>query len=394
MVRWMAFFWGLMLFMPVGMNYLAFVLLLVVMLAQGQVQGRVLRLRQSPAWWPGVFFLGWTLVVLAIQPVYYPETAANLFHGLRIVATLTIALALTRDEASWALRGFVIGGLASLLIIAIHLLANLPPSVISISLVRYGGNKSLSNAVLFSLLGAWAFIMLLETRNMRHRVLALLLTVACVAVIVWVLPSRTSLLIMVLSLLAASIHRLRRHRLRAAAAIAAVFLSFTFLVAMQPKMQERFALGLIELQQARSGVITNSSWGVRYTMNELTSKMMLERPLTGWGIGSWNRLWTERAPENVRGFNMPHNDYLWMGAQAGLPGLLGMLALVLSGLGAAWQRRGPAGQLGLVAVLTLAFAAVVNSALRDAAIGLSLIFVVGVLLRLAISADEPDPPGG
>ena len=84
MVRWMAFFWGLMLFMPVGMNYLAFVLLLVVMLAQGQVQGRVLRLRQSPAWWPGVFFLGWTLVVLAIQPVYYPETAANLFHGLRL----------------------------------------------------------------------------------------------------------------------------------------------------------------------------------------------------------------------------------------------------------------------------------------------------------------------
>jgi len=331
--------------MPVGMNYLAFVLLLVVMLAQGQVQGRVLRLRQSPAWWPGVFFLGWTLVVLAIQPVYYPETAANLFHGLRIVATLTIALALTRDEASWALRGFVIGGLASLLIIAIHLLANLPPSVISISLVRYGGNKSISNAVLFSLLGAWAFIMLLETRNMRHRVLALLLTVACVAVIVWVLPSRTSLLIMVLSLLAASIHRLRRHRLRAAAAIAAVFLSFTLLVAMQPKMQERFALGLIELQQARSGVVTNSSWGVRYTMNELTSNMMLERPLTGWGIGSWNRLWTERAPENVRGFNMPHNDYLWMGAQAGLPGLLGMLALALSGLGAAWQRRGPADRL-------------------------------------------------
>ena len=104
-VRPAAMFWGLTVFMPVGVPYLAFLLLALALLAAGDWRERAARLRGNPMWWPVILYVVWTLVVLALGP-YYPQTPSNLVHGLRIAATLLMALALTREEALWALRGF------------------------------------------------------------------------------------------------------------------------------------------------------------------------------------------------------------------------------------------------------------------------------------------------
>ena len=109
-------FWGLAVFAPVGVNYLAALLMLVALLAAGNLRERAARLRASPLWWPIVVYVGWTLVVLAIAP-HYPQTPSNLWHGLRIALTMLMALALTRDEAIGSLRGFFIAALASLAIV-------------------------------------------------------------------------------------------------------------------------------------------------------------------------------------------------------------------------------------------------------------------------------------
>ena len=387
LVRHAALLWGLMLFMPVGMNYLGAVLLLAALLLDGRLASRYARLRQHPLWWPGLAFTGWTLLVLGLQPVYFPETPSNLFHGLRIVLTLALALALTREETVWALRGFLGAAALSLTVIAVHLAVGLPPWEGWLSLIRHDGNKAVSNALLLAFLAASSLVTAVS-RPGRARFGALAFALVLVAALAWSLPSRTALLIIVLTVLAASVHQWRARRLQLAAALTTTVLVTTLALTALPAVRDRLAQGVTELQQAQAGEVSKASWGIRFHMLRQTSQMVRDKPWTGWGIGSWNSQWKQRMPPESWGFNMPHNDFLWAGAQAGLPGMLALLALVLAGVRQGWRRRDLTGRLGMVAALTLLLAASTNSAMRDAAIGLSLVWVVGLVLRLAAEPDD------
>jgi O-antigen ligase len=119
-----------------------------------------------------------------------------------------------------------------------------------------------------------------------------------------------------------------------------------------------------------------------------TTAMIAERPLLGWGIGGWSTQWRQRVDGPLTEVNMPHNDFLWMGAQAGVPGALALLWLLLAGWPAAWRRHDLNGCLAAVALLAMLLAVLGNSALRDASMGLSLWFIVLVIQRLA---SQPQP---
>lgn len=394
LVRYAALFWGLVVFMPVGVNYLAFFALLACMLAQVGLRERISRLRSHLMWWPAVFYVTWTLLVLAIQPTY-PETLSNLWHGLRIVTTLALALALARDEAVWALRGFLVAAVISLAIIGLHHLG-LPDTALWASMTHHTGNKSIAIAVQFSLIAASVLVIAMERGGaIRYASLplsALLLSIAAA------MPSRTSVLVVLVTLAAACIHQWRARKLVLAAALAASVLVSGAVVLGVPSVQQRFAQGISEIQAASTGDVSEASWGVRVNMYRYTAQMVAERPLMGWGIGGWTQQWKQRVPALLAGFNMPHNDFLWMGSQAGIPGALALLALVLAGLATAWRRADLTGRLGFVAALTLLLTANVNSAMRDAALGLSLLWVVGLYLRLVSEPQDAvrllhGPPG-
>lgn len=388
MVRWVALFWGFAAFWPVGLNYTAFVALLLAMLLQGGLRARLQQLRQQPNWWPGLLFLGWGLLILLVRP-HYPETASNALHGLRIVLMLWLVLALSADEAVWAVRGFVLGLIACVLLVALNLLVGLPPSLVWDSIVRYGGNKSLANAVLMAL-AAVSGLLLAPWLQGRARVAAVVLALGALGVLLTTLYSRTAWLIVLVTAAAGVLHQLRAQRQRQLLALAvagALTLSAGLLV---PGVKDRLVLGVDEIASAHKGeaVGTGSSWGIRYRLYEKTLDMIHERPLTGWGIGAWNEQWRQRVEPTLAASNMPHNDFLWMGAQAGVPGALLLLLLVAAGLPRAWQRHDLSGRLGVVALLTLLVALATNSALRDASIGLALWFVVLVWQRLSTEPSE------
>ncbi len=393
LARWGAFFWGAVVFLPVGANYTAMLLTCVAMGMQGKLDQRARRIRASPYWWPGLVFTTWVLLVLAFQPIFYPETPSNLFHALRIILTLAVVAALDRDETRWALRGLLAGALASLCVIAIHRVVGLPPMDIWMGLIRHQGNKSVSNALLFALLAVAAFVISVECHHRRQKLVWWAFGIACASPVLFVLPSRTAMLAAAGVAVAALLHR-RTFVFGRTAAIASACLVFAAVtLSMQPAIVQKYQRGGEELRQARVGAVsTDSSWGIRYHMYRHTTNMMLERPWAGWGIGSWNSEWKKRTQPLLHDLNMPHNDYLWMGAQAGIPGLLVMCALVFAGLPMCWRRRDMAGRLGLVAILTLGAAAAFNSALRDAAIGLSLLFVVGLFVNRAASPAKPVQP--
>jgi len=388
LVRWVALFWGFATFFPVGLNYTAFVALAAAMAWQGGWPERLARLRAEPNWRPAWLLLGWGLLVLVFG-AHYPETASNAFHALRIVLTLALALALAREEAAWALRGFWAAVALALALTALNLVVPLPSSPMWNSIVHYGGNKSLSNAVLLALAASTA-LLLLPLLAPRQRAGALVLALGAMAALGAVLYSRTAWLIVVVGVLAGLLHKLRAQRRRQVVAVAlagALALGAGLLV---PSVRERLTLGGHELASAYAGeqVDQNSSWGVRFRMYTETLAMMRERPVAGWGIGGWSDQWKARVEPELVSANMPHNDFLWMGAQAGVPGALLLLWLVAAGLPRAWRRRDMSGRLGTVALLSMLVAICANSALRDAAIGLSAWFVVLVFQRLSTEPEE------
>ena len=180
-VRSIALLWGLVVFMPVGLNYLCYFALLLALLLS---PGRTLRLRRVRAhllFWPMALFLLWTLVVLALQPDWYPETPTNLWHGGRIALTLAMAIALGEEEARWAMRGFVAAAAFSVLVVAVNAAVGLPQWSVWNNLIHYGGNKTVSNTILMALLAGSALVLALA-RGGLVRIAAIGVTLAVLAV--------------------------------------------------------------------------------------------------------------------------------------------------------------------------------------------------------------------
>ncbi|RYY48272.1 MAG: O-antigen ligase family protein [Comamonadaceae bacterium] len=337
--------------------------LLLALIVDGGWRERAQRVRQHALWWPVVVYVTWTLLVLAFG-AHYPQTPSNAVHGLRIAATVLMALALSRDEAVWALRGFLAMSVAGLAMIALYYSVGFPMTEAFRGLLVLVGNKSISNALLLTIFGATAAVLglaLLTAHRPWRALVAFGFTLAVIAVITLTLLSRTSLLAL---LLAVGIWQ-------------------------SPAVQQKFELGVQELEAAQAGAVSEGSWVVRYYMYRDTARMIIDRPLTGWGIGAWTEQWHLRGPKLLADYNMPHNDFLWMGAQAGLPGALSLLAIILTGVWQAWRRPDLTGRFALMAMFVLLVATSANSALRDAQIGLSLLWVAMIYLRLVQEPGEP-----
>ena len=391
LTRAAACLWGAVVFMPVGLNYLGFFLLLLSMLFAGDLRERLARLRAHPMWWPLLGLTLWQLLVLLLRP-HYPETGQNLVHGMRISLTVALALALRRDEAVWALRGFVAITLFNFayqavfytVLLKFHVMPPMPGFLQP--MIMLVGNKSINDALVFTVAGAAAAALGLALLRRRPMLAlgAFAVTGAVLFIINTNLPSRTSLLALlaVLPLLCVHQWRQRWRVLLAALALGGVLMGVAAWNA-PPQVRHLMAQGVQELEAARQGAVSEGSWVVRYHMYTKTAQMVAERPLLGWGIGAWNSEWRKRSPPLLADYNMPHNDYLWMGSQSGVPGALLLLALMLAGVWAAWRRPDLTGRMAFGAMLILLLATAVNSALRDAQIGLSLPWVALLFLRLA-----------
>lgn len=382
LVRWAATLWSLVLFMPVGMSYLAFFLLIGAMLLQGPRRARLQRLRGHPLVLPLALYGVWILVVLATQSAYYAETPSNLWHAFRIVMTLLLAQALSRDEALTALRAFLLAALVAVVVVAVGHTFPLPPWLVWERLLVYGGNRSISSALMMAVLAGSCVVLALnfQGRLRQFGIVAALVLLGCLLVS---LPNRTSLLIILLALPAAALHQWRQQHSRIAMACVATALAAGALVGGVPQVRNNLQAGIAEVEQGIRGEAVMASWNIRVQMIRHTGNMIIERPWMGWGMGAWNEQWRKRVPPAFAELNMPHNDFLWMGSQAGLPGALIWIAIPLTAVWVGWKRRDVTGRLAFVAALSMLGSSLVNSAMRDGVIGMNLLWLVGLYIRLA-----------
>jgi O-antigen ligase len=136
-----------------------------------------------------------------------------------------------------------------------------------------------------------------------------------------------------------------------------------------------------DLSRWQPGAGDSTSVGQRVGYYRTSAQIVAEHPLTGVGTGAFPDAYARQVKgTDAPATTNPHNDYLYVGVQLGVPGMLLMLVLY----GTAWHsaRRLPSRlerDLARGVVLTMAIGGLFNSVLLDHTEGLLFAWAVAVL---------------
>ena len=115
-------------------------------------------------------------------------------------------------------------------------------------------------------------------------------------------------------------------------AIAAVPLLAAIALAISPVMQQRFAKAWEEFEHAADAT-EYSSMGIRVVMWQNSVELIRARPLLGYGLGGTKPAYAAYVKDRAEGWKAivtgdPHNQFLRVWIEAGLPGLLAFVFML------------------------------------------------------------------
>lgn len=307
---------------------------------------------------------------------------AHAWTALMPLSTVLLAQACPPAAARRFVWHFVLasGAVGALWWLDRHL--GLPDSLLWTSTLDASGNERIVSSTLLAVGAALACWLASQAGSTRGRGLAAGLAVLAAAGLT-AQDRRTGMLLLPLLLLAWALAAPRRADVKALLAVGVLAAAgATWL--LSDGVRARFDEGQREVLAYRSGQAgVDTSWGLRLRMVERTADMVKERPWTGHGLGSWQPLWQQRVPAGTREADnsTPHNEYLLVATQAGVPAALLLLGWWLA-MAVAALRAGPPGVPALMIWLTLALAALANAVMRDAKWALPLWLLAGLATAL------------
>ncbi|MBX3587429.1 MAG: O-antigen ligase family protein [Ramlibacter sp.] len=167
-------------------------------------------------------------------------------------------------------------------------------------------------------------------------------------------------------------------------------------MAVSPQFNERLSLVVSEISAYRHQQDATTSSGMRLNFWQRSLQAISQRPLTGFGVGSWNqqylRLEGSTPIPGTAEVRNPHQEFLLWGVHLGVGGTLLLLGFML--LAAHDAQRFPVPQRHAMQSLlaVLAIACLFNSSLFDALIGDFFCGVLGLLLAYGLyNPDDPAP---
>jgi O-antigen ligase len=389
MVAWLAVLWGVCIVLPIGLQYLCLFLLMVFLCFAGRHKPLMKLFTEQRLWASAVIlFVAVTLLALATQEQYFKETPSNLWHVFRILLTLLVALSLSSHEAKRALTAALASLAAMSLLVAADAMGWLQQAPEALFKLIPKGNEWIAMSILLAML-AIASVRLLKTNSFRFSWL-FVIAISALAMNLFVMNQRTGFLALMVGFICMTLSWWRSRLLLLVPAFVVIFVLLVTSILTIDTVNAKFKRGFTEFEQAQMGIVRPESMNIRYHMYAKTADMIAERPWQGWGIGSWNEQWKKRIDPLLHSSNMPHNDFLWMGAQAGLPGALAWLALMVSLCWIGWQRNNAPGQIAFSIAAVSLVSSLVNSGTRDASIGLPMLFVVGACLAWSRGTAQND----
>jgi len=358
-------------------------LVLVCWLAADRYGERFAQLRHHPV---ALMALGF-VALLAVGLAYgeQPRRDAFLYFGKYAdLAVLGVFVTLFGDPG-WRRRAILAlaAALALLLVLSYLIkLGVLPPTpwarrvpviypiVIKDSLIH--GILMAFGAFLFAVLGR-------EAPRGRARAIWFALAAAAAANVLFVVPGRTGYVVLAaLALYLGYVwRRLAGLALVALAGAAVVGVGFAASSTLQGRLLETER----EAREWQPDVAARTSVGYRLEFYYNTMKMIRDRPLVGAGTGGFPSAYERQvAGTGMAPAGHPHNEYLHLMAQLGIPGLVALLALFW----VPWRLapRLPVPHERVLArglVLTIAVGCLFNSLLLDHTEGLLFAWGLGVL---------------
>lgn len=161
-------------------------------------------------------------------------------------------------------------------------------------------------------------------------------------------------------------------------------------------VRSRVMQGVYEADSYMAATQANSL-GVRMLLYHTTLEMIAERPLLGSGTGSFKGRFSAIVAERYTDwkaapFHDPHNQYLFVLAENGVPGLLTFLFLLVS-LYRASDKRSIYGQMAAASLLAWSATSLFSGHFRTFPEGHMIVFVLGVLMP-ALPAGNVSAAGG
>jgi O-antigen ligase len=361
-------------YLPVGLNYAAWLATVVACALLLRRQRRGAEVWRQPTALATVLLLAW----LAASALWSPAPPSHIASHLGLYAQLLglplMSTALPPALARATLRQFC---LASSLVALLFVLASagrLPPSLLWHTTVDAEGNQRIANSLLLALGAALTLWHAQQAGRPASRLGWLALT-ALIVLGLSLQDRRSGLVALPLALLAWALAAQKDWWRRGAVVLG---LAACTLLAWQASdnVRARFAEGLAELRQYEPVDTLNTSWGQRLRMVEITASMIGERPLAGHGLASWEWHWEQRTTQGTQlhSHRTPHNEYLLLAHQAGLPAVLLLLWLVVAACCQA-RRAGSLGMPSLMLWTAWAGAASFNTLLRDGKFALPLLLL-------------------
>jgi O-antigen ligase len=220
----------------------------------------------------------------------------------------------------------------------------------------------------------------------RGKQVAVVVAALCAFNVMFLLPGRTGQAALLAAIALALWWAVPRHGKWLALAVPPLLLAGA--MAVSPSFRDRIDAIALEARAYRQGDAAPTSTAVRLNYWQRSLEMIAERPLTGWGVGSWNdeyrRLEGSRLRQDAADLRNPHQEYLLWGAQLGLGGI----ALLVAFLGfAARDARAFTVDIRRAAWTIVAMLAVVclfNAVLFDAFIGDYFCVILGLLLAQGV----------
>ena len=316
-------------------------------------------------------------------------------YGKLLMIVLLLALIRDRRDATYALAAFVLAQtflLASSWMLFAHL--PVPWATSDMALTENAVFSSyLDEGIIGAVFAAvcWHLRDLAPGKFGRHA--AVFVAVMALLNVFFVLIGRSGHIIAIALLSLAIMWELpRRYR--------AVVVLLPFVLALglffsSSNVRERLTQVETEVQAYSPQVTSVTSSGLRLVFWGSAAQMIAQRPLQGFGVGSWstefNRLQREKNPAHIDidGNGNPHQEYLLWGVQLGIPGILLLVALMVSVLRDSAKMEKHCARATQSTLVALAVACLFNASLYDAQIGDFFCVLLGLLLALGLNARQP-----
>ncbi len=345
-------------------------------------------LRKHAVMLPLALFVTWTLVA-TFSGNWFPDTGTRLFHTFRVALVLCLGMMLTPQRARVAFLGFLAGSVAAAMIVAAHHLWGLPDWTIWASLLATRNNFSSGNMITMATAAGACLVVGIGGNLWRGaRWLLLALFVALALTVALHAVSRNSQLLLAGLILVALLYRFRSVK-AAVAGVAAVALLVVVTWQFSPTTSKRFVEMASDLQAVATEQNYSTSVGVRWRMYQEAVRGIGEHPVLGTGLGSWLPRWrsvwaqlgnsqSSEVHDQFSEINNPHNDFLLTGMEIGIPGMLLMVWMLGALFWSGWRSRSTLGGVTVIFSSSIVGTALVNAPLRDAALGMTLLWLLGV----------------